>query len=250
MRRSIILSLVILGLGPSMLFAQGPSSQTRQHGKPGKLNKIFKVLGSSPSENFAEKTFLVMSGWLPKGDPLGSQDAALDDALEKARDKVVGFLREQKLGGEWKPKVSFVRDRLLVDLDSNEVVDKDPKGQMQKFMIDDRFRAVEETRTVDDKGQPEKTRRVWLKVAINGENWKQIQKETRQAEDQKRLTLMRNRMGFLVKFLAGIVALLATACGYLRLDEWSKGYYTKWLRLAAVGCVGAVTVLLWQLVAK
>jgi len=57
------------------------------------------------------------------------------------------------------------------------------------------------------------------------------------------------RMVFLVKFLAGIVALLLTVCGYIRLDEWSKGYYTKWLRLVAIGCIATVTVLLGTLLA-
>jgi hypothetical protein len=124
------------------------------------------------------------------------------------------------------------------------------KSELQTLMIGDRFRAVEETRTVGEDDKKTENRRVWVKVAINSENWKRIQNENRLVEEQKRVKLMRSRMVFLVKFLAGIVALLATVCGYLRLDEWSKGYYTKWLRLAAVGCVGAVTVLLWQLVAK
>jgi hypothetical protein len=246
----MMLSLVTFGLLPSVLCAQGSSSQSRQHSKPGKYNKIFRGFVSSSSESIPERTFVVTSGWLPKADPLGSQDAAQDDALEKARDQVIRFLRDQKLGGEWKPNVTFVRDRLLADLRKDEVVGKDTKGELQEFLIGDRFRAVEETRTVDDQGQEKETRRVWVKVAINPENWKQIQNENRLAEDQKRVKLMRSRMVLLVKFLAGIVALLATVCGYLRLDEWSKGYYTKWLKLAAVGCVGVVTVLLWHLVAR
>jgi len=127
---------------------------------------------------------------------------------------------------------------------------KDVKGDLKEFLIDDRYRAVEETRTVNDDGKESENRRVWIKVAINADNWKQIQKEIRQVEDQDRLQVMRSRMVFLVKFLAGLVALFGTICGYLRLDEWSKGYYTKWLRLAAVGCVGVVTVFLWMLVAR
>ena len=55
------------------------------------------------------------------------------------------------------------------------------------------------------------------------------------------------RMVFLVKVLVGIVALLVTICGYIRLDEWSKGYYTKWLKLGAIVCIAAVTTLLWSL---
>ncbi len=255
MRRSSILNLVGLVLWASGSSAQQgppspPSVHPRQQGKPAKPNRISKIFSSSPSENIPERPFIISSGWLPKNEPLLSQDAALEDALEKARDKVVTYLHDQKLGGDWKPGTVFIRDRLLADLREDEVTGKDPKSGSKEFLIHDRFRGVEETRTVNDKGEDKENRRVWIKVAINAENWKLIQKEIRQWEDQKRLTLMRNRMGFLVKFLAGIVALLGTICGYLRLDELSKGYYTKWLRLAAVGCLGAVTVFLWFLVAK
>lgn len=254
MRRASIISLVGLVVATSILRAQGPPSppsvHPRQQGKPAKPNRISKIFSSVSSENFPERTFIISSTFFPKDDPLLSQDAALEDALEKARDKVVSYLHEQKLGGEWTPSAVFIRDRLLTDLGMDEIIGKDPKSDLNHILIRDRFRGVEETRVVDNHGQESKNRRVWVKVAINPENWKQIQKEIRQVEDLNRVHLMRDRMLFLVKFLAGIVALLATVCGYLRLDEWSKGYYTKWLRLAAVGCVGAVTVFLWFLVAK
>src|SRR4029077_17772380 len=112
-----------------------------------------------------------------------------------------------------------------------------------------RFRAIEETRTVDepDEQPREQPRRVWLKVVFNPETWKQIQKENRQTEDQRRLRVTEKRMVFLVEFLVGIVAVLLIVCGYIRLDEWSKGYYAHWLKLGAVGCIVVVTVLLWSL---
>ncbi len=253
MRHFTILSMALLAMGPSGCSAQqGPpaSAQARQHGRPSKPNKVFKIFHSGPSDNFPERTFIVGSNWFPKEDPLLSQEAALEGALEKARDQVVGYLREQKLGGEWTPKITFVRDRLLADLHKDEINDKDAKGGLKEFLIRDKIRAVEETRVVGEDAQETENRRVWVKVAINADSWKQIQKEIRQVEDQGRLQVMRSRMVFLVKFLAGLVALFGTICGYLRLDEWSKGYYTKWLRLAAVGCVGAVTVFLWMLVAR
>ena len=177
-----------------------------------------------------------------------TRNTALDDALKKARDQVVAYLHEQKIGKEWSPKVIFIRDRMLADLKTDEVVGKDPKSELHVFLIGDRFRAVEETRAVGEQGK--ETRRVWLKVAINSDNWKQIQKENQLVIDQKRLRITRARMEFLVKLLACVVALLATVCGYIRLDEWSKGYYTKWLRLAALGCIGAVAAVLWLVVAK
>jgi hypothetical protein len=194
------------------------------------------------------KEFIVASGWFPKDDPLANQDLALDDALDKARDRIATYLHEQKLVQDWTPKVSFVRDRLLTDLDQKDVVGQDVKGHLSHILVGQRFRAIEETRELAD--QKTETRRVWLKVVFNPETWKQIQKENRLAEDQKRLKVTKSRMVFLVKILVGIVALLLTVCGYIRLDEWSKGYYTQWLKLAAVGCMVAVGLILWRLVAQ
>ena len=252
MRRLTWLSLFLLGLSPAMLLAQSPGGKpSDQHRQNGRKPKVFKIFGSGSSNSFPERTFIVVSNWLPKEDPLLSQDAqdaALEGALDKARDQVAGYLREQKLAGEWKPKLGIIRDQLLADLRQDEIVGHDPKGNLKEFLVRDRFRAVEETRTVGDDGHETENRRVWLKVNLNAENWKQIQKDIRQADDNKRVEVMRSRMIFMVKLLAGMVALFGTVCCYLRLDEWSKGYYTKWLRLAALGCAGAVTVLLWMLV--
>jgi len=254
MHRALLLSLLVLGFGASAVWGQFPSSQTpnppRQHGKPAKSNRILKLFSSGSSENVPAKSFIIRGDLQPKNDPLLRQDAALENALEKAKDQFVGFLHDQKLGSHWEPGVPFIREHMLADLREDELTNKDPRGELKDFLVADRYRAFEETRTVEEKGKETECRRVWIKLAINSDNWKLIQKEVRQAEEDNRLQLMRTRMVFLVKLLAGLVALLATICGYLRLDEWSKGYYTKWLRLAAVGCVGAVTVFLWFLVAR
>lgn len=248
MGRLSILSLALLGLATSVLWAQGPPGPPpRQHGKP---NKIFKFNSTSSSQNVPEKTFIITSQWhLPKDDDFKGQDLALDDALEKARDKVAAYLEEQKLAQNWTPKLSFVRDRLLGDLSKDDIKGEDPKGQLREILIAERFRAVEETREVGEPGKETETRRVWLKVAISGDNWKRIKDEIQLVENQKRLKVTKSRMVFLVKILVGIVALLLTVCGYIRLDEWSKGYYTQWLKLAAVGCMVIVGLILWRLVA-
>ena len=54
----------------------------------------------------------------------------------------------------------------------------------------------------------------------------------------------RERMIWLGKILAGLVVLLAAAAGYFRLDEWTKGYYTTWLRVGTAGFIGASILLL------
>lgn len=55
------------------------------------------------------------------------------------------------------------------------------------------------------------------------------------------------RVVFLAKVLAGLLAVMLTVATYVRLDEWSKGYYTGWLRLAAAGFIAASAFSLWLL---
>jgi hypothetical protein len=261
MRRALILSLAIVGLGSSFLWGQGPPprEQDRAHAKPTKPNKLFKILGSPTPETMTARQFIVASGWFPKDDALPNQDIALDDALERARDQITTYLHEQKLVQDWTPKLTFVRDRLLGDISAEEVcknIEEQHKGKpgqvvigkLEPFLIDGRFRAVEETRKVKvgDAEKETETRRIWLKVVFNPETWKQIQKENRQAEDRRRLKVTEKRMFFLVLFVLSIMAILTTICGYIRLDEWSKGYYTKWLRLGAIAAIAVVTVVLWS----
>src|SRR5260370_24572776 len=132
MRRASILSLLLLGLATSISWAQGPpprpAEQHRQNGKPGKPNKFLKIIGSSSSENFPERTFIINSTFFPKDDPLLSQDVALEDALEKAHDKVVSYLHDQTLGGEWNPSAAFIRDSLRSVHGQSTINRKEPQG--------------------------------------------------------------------------------------------------------------------------
>jgi hypothetical protein len=49
------------------------------------------------------------------------------------------------------------------------------------------------------------------------------------------------------RVLAGLVALLVVAGGYLRLEEATRGYYTTLLRAAAVAFLALVGAGLWLL---
>jgi len=53
-------------------------------------------------------------------------------------------------------------------------------------------------------------------------------------------------MLLLGKILASLLVLLSAVVGYVRLDEWTKGFYTGWLRLAA-GVFAVVAAGLWWL---
>jgi hypothetical protein len=60
--------------------------------------------------------------------------------------------------------------------------------------------------------------------------------------DQDREFRAQGRMLWLGKILAGLVVLLTAGAGYFRLDEWTKGYYTTWLRIGAAGFVSAAVI--------
>jgi hypothetical protein len=47
--------------------------------------------------------------------------------------------------------------------------------------------------------------------------------------------------------LAVLVLILAAVAGYIRADEWTRGYYTGRLRVLAVGAVAAGAAAVWWL---
>jgi len=65
-------------------------------------------------------------------------------------------------------------------------------------------------------------------------------RDYREMVNQDRVARSDLRMIFLGKVLAGLVAMLGAFAGYFRLEEATKGFYTAWLRLGAVGLVAMV----------
>lgn len=56
---------------------------------------------------------------------------------------------------------------------------------------------------------------------------------------------LQHRVLLTAKILGSLLAILLTVALYVRIDEWSKGYYTGWLRLAAAGFITASGLGLW-----
>jgi len=46
--------------------------------------------------------------------------------------------------------------------------------------------------------------------------------------------------------LAGVTALLLVGWGYLRVDEWTKGRFSRWLAIGAVALLGASSAIWWM----
>jgi hypothetical protein len=140
-----------------------------------------------------------------------TKEKALEKALKDAQNHLIVFLREQSPPIAWKPPLEYVRDWLVKEVTPRE-----------KEVGTDKVPGVD------------------VVVQLNSDQLAAIRK----LDQNERLE---GRLATLAKLLAGFVAGLMALSGYIRLDEWSKGYYTGWLRIAAVAFIGAVGAGLWFL---
>ena len=132
-------------------------------------------------------------------------------ALDKAQKEFESFLARQDPPVHWKPARDWI-DQNLVKSRHQEVKNL-PDAELGEGYD------------------------VTLKLEVGPKQYREILENDRQERVQQRELL-------LARVLAGVVALLIAVVGYLRLDEATKGYYTLWLRLGALGLVGAVAAAL------
>ena len=137
----------------------------------------------------------------------GSYDEAYRSALEAAPDELVAYLRQQGISLELRPSLQDVKK--LVER-SDEITGPDVGGM---------------------------TRKVALHLRVAPERVAEMVRLDRVYRTQLRMIQ-------LAKVLAALVAVLAAVAGYCRLDELTKGYYTGWLRLAALGLAGGAVAVL------
>jgi hypothetical protein len=184
--------------------------------------------------------------WVVTGEWSKTQDEAIDSALEKAQAEVQKYLRGRAPSLTWTLPVEFVRERLLTDLRLEEVkaeprperdVSEGAKGLLP--INRNSHQMLEEERYFPDPllGQ---MRRVHLKVELNTDDYGTIRRFDSEYRQQLRQVISQQRQLLLAKALAVVVAMLVALIGYFRLEEATRGYYTAWLRLAAVGLVAAV----------
>jgi hypothetical protein len=180
-----------------------------------------------------------------------TQEDALADALEKAQAKVRGFLLEQDPPIRWVPLISFIRRELVKDEEIPEEgeVFKGEDAKICGISVNGHRAFAEKWRLKNDPDVKE-LHRVSLNVRITPEAWGKILEEQRTDLLRQRHSVMKERMLFLLKVMGGLVVLLATVAGYIRMDEWSKGYYTNWLRLAVLSCAGVVAAGWWLFLAN
>jgi hypothetical protein len=156
-----------------------------------------------------------------------SRNEAVEDALEKAAGKVKAFLREQKPAVAWSPSAAWVREHLADVEQAKRLDDVDLGGAVGKVQC-------------------------WsVRVSITPSRYREIVREDReyraQQEKANREVRSGERMLLLGKVLAGLLVLLLGVVGYIRLDDVTKGAYTRWLRvgLGGVFAVACAVLLLF-----
>jgi hypothetical protein len=157
-----------------------------------------------------------------------NQEEAEQDALARARHRLAAHLRKQERPLVWTPPTKYIRTHLVT-------------GPSTRRDEDDQV--VEGIKT-----------ECWaLPVAITPMQYGELVKQDRlyraHLRKQERDARSSERMLLAGKVMAGLLVVLVGLIGYLRLDEWTGGAYTRWLRFGLGGVLtgAGVGVGLWLL---
>jgi hypothetical protein len=157
-----------------------------------------------------------------------SREEAEQDALRRAARRLKDYLRSQEPPVLWTPTPEYVRDHL-----------QRGAAKRRKDLDQD----------LEAPGAPIKVQCWTIPVAVTAEQRVAIAGlDAEYRAEQRRLeraAVSRDRMVLLGRVLVGLVAALLALLAYLRVDEWTKGYYSRWLAAGAAGFLAAVGLGLW-----
>jgi hypothetical protein len=158
-----------------------------------------------------------------------AEDVALEIAAKKVHDYLVG----RDPAAQWTPPPAYVKAHLLKGAPRTEPVKPEQAGPGVKFRVE-----------VNLEVPP----REYERLVARDQEYRKEQQEERQKQQRLAMAQVKQqRLLILARVVAGLVAVCVALAVYLRLDEATKGSYTRWLRLAAVGFVGAIGAGLWLL---
>jgi hypothetical protein len=150
-------------------------------------------------------------------------ESARQSALIDAYHQFLEYLKDQNPPIEWSPaSPDFVLQHLKTEWKEEKIREDDEIAKLRKLPT---------------------TYETTLAVAVLPKHREAILKLDQRYHSEQ-------RMLWLGQVLGCVIALLAGIAGYVRLDEWTKGYYSGWLRLLAVGFVGAAGAGLWFLLGR
>jgi hypothetical protein len=150
------------------------------------------------------------TSWTETGMDKTSYADAEKDALTKIQGHLLVLLRDQNPPMEWTPDLDYIKAHLVTASRQGE---RDFRGEVG----------------------PMKT------VIVEAELTPQARADLIRQEQHFH---MQDRLSLALKVLGGIMALCLAAAGYIRLDEWTKGYSNALLRVAATGLVVVVVIVL------
>jgi hypothetical protein len=170
-------------------------------------------LRAEAKDRQASKTPAVSVAWVAVVSGSSSTpDVAEQMALEKARLQVSRYLRLREPALRWTPDIKELREWKML-------------------------------REVSRRSNPLE-HEVEMRVEVTDENFQQVLSRDRQ---ERVAEVQAARHLLAAKLLAALVALLAVAAGYFRLEELTRGYYTGSLRVLALVCIAGVAAGLWLL---
>jgi hypothetical protein len=172
--------------------------------------------------------------WTTTAWGVGENSAEAEEvALLEAAKKVHEYLVKRDPVVQWTPSPAYVKEHLVKGAPREEPVKPEQAGPGLRVQVQ-------------------------VAVEVSAQEYEQLlsqdseyrKKLEKDREEQQRLALAQvkqERLLILARVVAGLVAVCVALAVYLRLDEATKGSYTRWLRLAAVGFIGAIGAGLWLL---
>jgi hypothetical protein len=142
--------------------------------------------------------------------------AARQEAIENAAEKLSAYMRARFHDFKYKPTPQFLVEHKMVD-----------EGRDEKL-------------TLSDPEAPEMTLHT-LAVELREPQLHLLLAEDRQERGTERLWQAGHLLG-------GLVVMLIALVGYIRLDDWTKGYLSLPLKLGALSVAIAGPVVLWWVV--
>lgn len=210
MRPSVIASLFFvaaLGLGTRGLFREAVRPP-KLRAEPAASFRGPVLKGQQQPQQAGPPTWTAVV----TSDEFANVDDAWSDALVKARSDVNDQLRKMDPPVNWAPSVDFIRQHLV-------------------------RASKEDSRQPDITGAP-MMHRIRLELELNSEGQRLVQSKDREFRIEQRMVL-------LARWLGGLVLILGAFAGYVRLDDWTKGYLTFPLRVVAVLVAATGAGFLW-----
>jgi len=178
---------------------------------------------------------------------------ARDNALERAQARVVELLRERFGKPDWQPPAEVLEAGKLLQADVLKPLGEDGVPGAERIeevektvastvwaWSSPRFTVADSSLALCVASSPliTQVKRVRYEVVLT-------EKYVAEMEPVVRQQRMQERQLVLFRGLAGLVAILLVTAAYLRLEEMTKGYATKLLRLGGAVVLALVAAGLW-----